>query len=92
MAYFTITVDGSDVVTFAAHAQCLARDVGNHDDPQTLTPSGRALQLLTVTDADGDIDSAALNLGAVCSPSRTMVRLPPVIAAAARLFWTRRVR
>ena len=53
-------------MTFAQTQNIWHDDVTNHDDPETLTTTvASGLQLVqTVTDADGDSDSAALNLGA----------------------------
>ena len=70
--YFTITVDNNPVsatfgdVTFAQTQNIWHDDVTNHDDPETLTTTlATDVQLVqTVTDADGDSDSAAINLGA----------------------------
>ena len=65
VTYFTISVDGNGVVTFTDNsANIWHANTGNPDDPQTLTLSDPALLQLTVTDADGDTASAALNLGA----------------------------
>ena len=66
VTYFTISVDGNGVVTFADNTanNLWHPNTGNPDDPQTLTLSDPALLQLTVTDADGDTASAALNLGA----------------------------
>ena len=54
------------VVTFTRVANIWHGDTSNHDDPETLTLSDPALLRLvqTVTDADGDTDTAALDLGA----------------------------
>ena len=66
VTYFTISVDGNGVVTFTDNTanNLWHSNTGNPDDPQTLTLSDPALLQLTVTDADGDTASAALNLGA----------------------------
>ena len=66
VTYFTISVDGNGVVTFTDNTanNLWHANTGNPDDPQTLTLSDPALLQLTVTDADGDTASAALNLGA----------------------------
>ena len=53
-------------MTFAQTQNIWHDDVTNHDDPETLTTTlASGLQLVqTVTDADGDSDTAALDLGA----------------------------
>ena len=64
VTYFTISVDGNGVVTFTQSLNIWHGDTSSHDDFETLTLSDPALLQLTVTDADGDTASAALNLGA----------------------------
>ena len=66
--YFTIQIDpATGVVTFTDNTanNLWHSNTGNPDDPQTLTLSDPSLLQLvqTVTDADGDSDTAALNLG-----------------------------
>ena len=66
--YFTIQIDpATGVVTFTDNTanNLWHSNTGNPDDPQTLTlANANLLQLVqTVTDADGDSDPAALNLG-----------------------------
>jgi len=65
--YFTITLNpATGEVTFTRLANIWHGDTTDHDDPETLTTTlASGLQLVqTVTDADGDSDSAALDLGA----------------------------
>ncbi|WP_188860123.1 retention module-containing protein, partial [Marinobacterium nitratireducens] len=65
--YFTISVDsGTGEVTFTQLKNIHHSDFGNDDDTATLTLSSANLLKLvqTVTDADGDTDSAEVNLGA----------------------------
>ena len=64
VTYFTISVDGNGVVTFTQSLNVWHANTGSDDDTSTLTLSDPALLQLTVTDADGDTASAALNLGA----------------------------
>ena len=55
------------MVTFTvSSANIWHGDTSNHDDPETLTLSDPSLLQLvqTVTDADGDTDTAAIDLGA----------------------------
>ena len=62
--YFTISVDGSGVVTFTRLLNIWHDDTANPDDPETLTTAAGNLKLTqTVTDADGDSDNAAIDLG-----------------------------
>lgn len=64
--YFTIEVDPTTgVVTFTQINNIWHADTTDNDDAQTLTlDNADLLQLVqTVTDADGDSDTAALNLG-----------------------------
>ena len=66
--YFTISINpATGVVTFTDNTanNLWHANTGNHDDPQTLTlANANLLQLVqTVTDADGDSDTAAINLG-----------------------------
>ena len=63
VTYFTISVDGNGVVTFTQSLNVWHANTGSDDDTSTLTLSDPALLQLTVTDADGDTASAALNLG-----------------------------
>ena len=63
VTYFTISVDGNGVVTFTQSLNIWHANTGSDDDASTLTLSDPALLQLTVTDADGDTASAALNLG-----------------------------
>ena len=62
--YFTISVDGNGVVTFTQSLNVWHADTTSDDDTSTLTLSDPALLQLSVTDADGDTASAAINLGA----------------------------
>ena len=69
ITYFTIQINpATGVVTFTDNTanNLWHANTGNPDDPQTLTLSDPSLLQLvrTVTDADGDSDAAALNLGA----------------------------
>ena len=64
VTYFTISVDGNGVVTFTQSLNVWHADTASDDDTSTLTLSDPALLQLSVTDADGDTASAALNLGA----------------------------
>ena len=69
ITYFTIQINpATGVVTFADNTanNLWHANTGNPDDPQTLTLADPSLLQLvqTVTDADGDSDTAALNLGA----------------------------
>ena len=64
VTYFTISVDGNGVVTFTQSLNVWHADTTSDDDTSTLTLSDPALLQLTVTDADGDTASAAINLGA----------------------------
>ena len=71
ITYFTIQINpATGVVTFTDNTanNLWHANTGNPDDPQTLTlANANLLQLVqTVTDADGDSDAAALNLGARC--------------------------
>ncbi|HET6159247.1 MAG TPA: DUF5801 repeats-in-toxin domain-containing protein [Dongiaceae bacterium] len=63
--YFTITVDDDGKVTFEQLLNVWHDDTSNPDDPEVLnTLSAGDLQLVqTVTDADGDFDTAAVDLG-----------------------------
>ena len=73
ITYFTIQINpATGVVTFTRVANIWHGDTSNHDDPETLTLSDPTLLRLvqTVTDADGDTASAALNLGAAGVPDR----------------------
>ena len=68
ITYFTIQINpATSVVTFTDNTanNLWHANTGNPDDPQTLTLSDPSLLQLvqTVTDADGDSDAAALNLG-----------------------------
>ncbi|MBR0792955.1 hypothetical protein JQ631_28105, partial [Bradyrhizobium manausense] len=66
ITYFTITIDETTgVVTFAQVNNIWNPDPTNPDDPATLTLSNaNLLQVVqTITDADGDHASAAINLG-----------------------------
>src|SRR6185436_18796544 len=68
ITYFTIQINpATGVVTFTDNTanNLWHSNTGNPDDPQTLTLSDPSLLQLvqTVTDADGDSDAAALNLG-----------------------------
>ena len=63
VTYFTISVDGNGVVTFTQSLNIWHADTTSDDDTSTLTLSDPALLQLSVTDADGDTASAALNLG-----------------------------
>ena len=63
VTYFTISVDGNGVVTFTQSLNIWHADTSSDDDTSTLTLSDPALLQLTVTDADGDTASAAINLG-----------------------------
>ena len=63
--YFTISVDGSGVVTFTRLLNIWHDDTANPDDPETLTTAAGNLKLTqTVTDADGDSVNASIDLGA----------------------------
>ncbi len=65
--YFTITLNPANgQVTFTQLLNIWHGDTSNHDDLETLTLSDPTLLRLvqTVTDADGDTDTAALDLGA----------------------------
>ena len=66
--YFTIQINpATGVVTFTDNTanNLWHANTGNPDDPQTLTLANANLLTLvqTVTDADGDSDTAAINLG-----------------------------
>jgi T1SS-143 domain-containing protein len=64
--YFTIEVDpDTGIVTFTQLNNIWHGDTGDHDDAETLTlANANLLQLVqTVTDADGDSDEEAINLG-----------------------------
>ena len=64
--YFTITLNPANgQVTFTQLLNIWHGDTSNHDDLETLTLSDPTLLRLvpTVTDADGDTDTAALDLG-----------------------------
>jgi VCBS repeat-containing protein len=64
--YFTITVDTTTgEVTFTQLRNVWHANTGNDDDTSTLTLANSNLLTLvqTVTDRDGDFDTAALNLG-----------------------------
>src|SRR6185436_16197947 len=64
--YFTISIDTTTgVVTFTQSNNIWHANTGSDDDTQTLTlANANLLQLVqTVKDADGDSDTAALNLG-----------------------------
>ena len=68
ITYFTIKINpATGVVTFTDNTanNLWHSNTGNPDDPQTLTlANANLLQLVqTVTDADGDSDTAAINLG-----------------------------
>ena len=70
--YFTIEVDNDPLsptfgqVTFAQTQNIWHDDTSNSDDPEALTTdlAGDLKLTQTVTDADGDTDTAAINLGA----------------------------
>ena len=69
ITYFTIQINpATGVVTFTDNTanNLWHANTGNPDDPQTLTLANANLLTLvqTVTDADGDSDTAAINLGA----------------------------
>ena len=64
VTYFTISVDGNGVVTFTQSLNVWHANTTSDDDTSTLTLSDPALLQLSVTDADGDTASAAINLGA----------------------------
>ena len=73
ITYFNIQIDpATGVVTFTDNTanNLWHSNTGNPDDPQTLTlANANLLQLVqTVTDADGDIDAAAINLGSGVFP------------------------
>lgn len=64
--YFSIEVDpDTGIVTFTRLANIWHDNASDHDDVETLTlANANLLQLVqTVTDADGDSDEAAINLG-----------------------------
>ena len=63
--YFHISVDGNGVVTFSQSNNIWHPNTNNDDDSQTLTvDAGKYLKLVqTLTDADGDTDSAEIQLG-----------------------------
>ncbi|MFA5712373.1 DUF5801 repeats-in-toxin domain-containing protein, partial [Mycolicibacterium sp.] len=65
--YFTIEVDAAGTVTFTltGNAPVWHENTGNHDDASTLDVAAGALLLeQTVTDADGDTDTASIDIGA----------------------------
>ncbi|WP_374381767.1 DUF5801 repeats-in-toxin domain-containing protein [Dongia sp.] len=63
--YFTITVDQNGNVTFSQQQNIWHSNTGNDDDSQSLNmDSGSWLQIVQkLTDADGDWDTAAIDLG-----------------------------
>ena len=93
--YFTIQVDpATGVVTFTDNTanNLWHSNTGNPDDPQTLTlANANLLQLVqTVTDADGDMDSASINLGTgVFTIQDDGPDAVVVIRRLRRLCWTR---
>ncbi|HWV19977.1 MAG TPA: DUF5801 repeats-in-toxin domain-containing protein, partial [Devosia sp.] len=64
--YFTISVDATGKVTFTltGNAPVWHADTGNHDDASSLDVAADKLLLRqTITDADGDSDSASVDIG-----------------------------
>ena len=61
--YFVISADSDGNVTFTQDLNIWHPDTGNNDDAQSIVPDGGSFSLVqTITDGDGDIDSASVNL------------------------------
>jgi hypothetical protein len=61
--YFTISVDADGEVTFSQQQNIWHGDPSNPDDAETLITNGGTLELVqTVTDGDGDTDTASVDI------------------------------